>query len=196
MPTGYTANIPEGISFEQFVWQCARGMGALIMMRDEPGDAPIPERFEPSEYHNKKIAEAEVELSRLEGLTVDEAAKECSISHEKEETRKANRLAKNRQQIEAYKLMLKKATNWQPPTKDHEGFKEFMVDQIQKSVDFDDDEKLYQPSEILKTEAWLTERIAKAKWDIEYHTKNHKEEIERTESRNYWLAELRNSLSA
>jgi hypothetical protein len=36
MPTGYTAAIKDGISFEKFVWDCARGMGALVMMRDEP----------------------------------------------------------------------------------------------------------------------------------------------------------------
>lgn len=54
MPTGYTANVPDGITFEQFVWQCARGMGALVMMRDEPTGAPIPERFEPSDYNAKR----------------------------------------------------------------------------------------------------------------------------------------------
>lgn len=65
MPTGYTANVHDGITFEQFVWQCARGMGALVTMRDEPTGAPIPERFEPSDYNAKRLQEAKDELVRL-----------------------------------------------------------------------------------------------------------------------------------
>ncbi|KKK60691.1 hypothetical protein LCGC14_3021870, partial [marine sediment metagenome] len=30
MPTGYTACIKDGISFEKFVMQCARAMGACV----------------------------------------------------------------------------------------------------------------------------------------------------------------------
>ena len=47
MPTGYTAPIKDGISFNDFMWGCARAFGALIMMRDDPPGTPIPERFEP-----------------------------------------------------------------------------------------------------------------------------------------------------
>jgi len=38
MPTGYTNCIKDGVTFEQFVWKCARAMGALVMMRDEPSN--------------------------------------------------------------------------------------------------------------------------------------------------------------
>ncbi len=50
MPTGYTDAVKDGITFDQFVLGCARGMGALVMMRDEPSGTPIPERFEPSRF--------------------------------------------------------------------------------------------------------------------------------------------------
>ena len=50
MPTEYTDAIADGISFNDFMMKCARGMGALIMMSDEPSDAPILEQFEPSDY--------------------------------------------------------------------------------------------------------------------------------------------------
>lgn len=51
MPTGYTADLHDGkdVTFDQFVKQCARGMGALVTLRDAPWDAPLPERFEPSD---------------------------------------------------------------------------------------------------------------------------------------------------
>ena len=73
MPTGYTAAIADGVTFEQFALNCARAFGALIDMRDEPSDAPIPERFEPSNYHEKKIAEINDELVRLKEMSQDEA---------------------------------------------------------------------------------------------------------------------------
>lgn len=52
MPTGYTSPLYEGkeISFEQFALRCARNFGALVMMREEPLDTPIPEKFNPCEY--------------------------------------------------------------------------------------------------------------------------------------------------
>ena len=64
MPTGYTASVADGrvTEFAPFALQCARAMGALIMMRDEPHDAPIPERFEASDYYSKSLAEARERL--------------------------------------------------------------------------------------------------------------------------------------
>ena len=56
MPTGYTAAIAKDITFNDFVMQCAKAM--LIMMRDEPANAPIPERFEPGSHYVNKITEA------------------------------------------------------------------------------------------------------------------------------------------
>lgn len=53
MPTGYTAAVEDGTitEFDDFAWQCARAFGALIMMRDDPMSAPIPQKFEPTAEH-------------------------------------------------------------------------------------------------------------------------------------------------
>jgi len=60
MPTGYTYPVVEGkiTEFSDFALSCARAFGALITMRDDPHDTPIPETFEPSDYNAKKLAEA------------------------------------------------------------------------------------------------------------------------------------------
>lgn len=52
MPTGYTAGVKDGTvtDFKAFVMQCARAFGALIDMRDDPSDVPIPKSFAPSSY--------------------------------------------------------------------------------------------------------------------------------------------------
>jgi len=73
MPTGCTAKLmSEGQTFHEFIMQCARNFGALIMMRDDPWDAPIPDKFEPYGYHAKKLIEAREELKRLNNMSDEE----------------------------------------------------------------------------------------------------------------------------
>ena len=62
MPTGYTAKIADGQTFEEFILSCARAFGALVEMRDEPADAPIPEEFKPSAYHTTQIGVARAKM--------------------------------------------------------------------------------------------------------------------------------------
>jgi hypothetical protein len=65
MPTGYTAAVADGTitEFPDFAMQCARAFGTLVLMRDEPQDAAIPEKFEPAGrdkgamlFHESKFA--------------------------------------------------------------------------------------------------------------------------------------------
>lgn len=47
MPTGYTYPVCEGkiTEFPDFALSCARAFGALISMREEPMDAPLPDEI-------------------------------------------------------------------------------------------------------------------------------------------------------
>lgn len=60
MPTGYTHKIKDGMTFKEYALRCARNFGALMDMRDDPMDAPIP-IFTPSGYHEEKLIEGEFE---------------------------------------------------------------------------------------------------------------------------------------
>ena len=195
MPTGYTANVPDGITFEEFVWQCARAMGAMVTMRDAPAGAPIPERFEPSDYCARRMREAIEELGRLQNLTEQQVQTECEAEHRREEARRSERLAKNEAELAAYRKMLDQVKAWAPPTDEHEQLKEFMVDQLRKSIDFDDIRNHCQPQPMLDPAEWLAKRVAIAERDITHHTEQHKEEVARTEARNRWIAALRASLA-
>ena len=73
MPSAYTAAVSDGIDFKTFVLRCARAMGACVSMRDDPLDVPIPERFEPSDYHVRKTLEAEAQLETLRAMSPAEA---------------------------------------------------------------------------------------------------------------------------
>ena len=74
MPTGYTADVGDGkvVEFSEFVMQCARAFGALITMRDDPHDAPIPDEFSPDAYHQKALASAEERLREVEARTAEQ----------------------------------------------------------------------------------------------------------------------------
>lgn len=197
MPTGYTAKIKDGISFDEFIMSCARNFGALIMMRDEPSDAPIPERFEPSDYHEKKISEIEHSIEEITFLSEADAAEAAKADWEENEQRRLSRLLEIREQKKQYLNMLESVERWNPPTEDHVGLKDFMRDQIEKSIDFDCDESYYQqPEEKVSGEVWRADRLEKLHNDLGYHLKGHEEEVARTESRNEWLLALRQSLSA
>lgn len=196
MPTGYTANIKDGITFEQYAMQCARAFGALIMMRDEETGAEIPKKFEPDEYHSKAILAAREKLAALNAMSADEAAQCASEAWEKGEASRIERLAENKQTMRSYKDMLSKAQAWKPPSEAHEGLHKFMCEQLEKSIEFDDSEQFYSsPAPRITGQQWLAEAIAKAQHDIKYHTKGNIEEIARTDERNLWLSKLRESLN-
>jgi hypothetical protein len=76
MPTGYTAKLVEsGQTFEEFVLTCARAFGALIELRDEPLDAPIPETLEPHSYYAEAVVEAKKRLTNLLDMPEEEREK-------------------------------------------------------------------------------------------------------------------------
>lgn len=198
MPTGYTAAVQTGeiTDFSNFALQCARAMGALIMMRDKPSDVPIPDRFEPEvSYYDSKLAEASARLAQLRGMSpleVREAAQQAYAVDIRAEANYVERKDADRQRYEA---MLLKVADWVPPTQDHIGLKEFMVEQLESSIRFDCPEGGYwYPPTKLEPDAWLAGQIGAAEREIERQTAERAKEVERTEGRNRWLAILLPSL--
>lgn len=191
MPTGYTAPIKDGIEFNEFVWNCARAFGALVEMRDEAMGVPIPE-FTPGDYHEKALKEANGDLVRFLKMTTAEADKAALREHEKsyESFEKKNHDQANLKS--KYKAMLAKVEAWTPPTKEHEGMKKFMAEQIQESIKYDC--HVYDMPEAIRGKEWLKLQIEKAKRDIEYHTKEHAEEVKRCNDRNEWVKALASSV--
>lgn len=92
--------------------------------------------------------------------------------------------------------MLTKVQAWQPPSSDHAGFKDFMIEQLTKSIEFDCDLSYHtdNPPQLLTGEQYLGSKIAKSLKSIAYHKKEQLAEEERTEGRNRWIKQLRESL--
>lgn len=196
MPTGYTADIKDGISFEQFAMGCARGFGALMPMRDLPSSAEIPERFVASPYHLDQLTQARNLLRFYEGFSQEEAARKANEEFADAELNRNRRLHENKTMLERYQAMLRQAYEWEAPSEDHVELKKFMIQQIEDSMKWDDSsEYLSATTPQLTAEEWLESKKAKALKDVEYHKKEWAAEVERTESRNTWLQQLRESLA-
>jgi len=192
MPTGYTADIAKDISFEQFVWNCARAFGALVLMRDDPADAPIPESFAPSTSYQKWAEEARTRLTALEAMIPSEVEIAAAAAHEMAMASWRKQTAASTELRNKYNAMLSRVVQWTPPTPDHAGLRDFMVQQIQESIRFDCHDS--PVPECLEPTAWHAGQLEHHRRMLARYEQGQAEEIERTEGRNRWLKALRESV--
>lgn len=194
MSTGYTSQIEKGVTFKEFVLSCSRAFGALITMRDDPADTTIPDEIIPSDWNKTELKKAEEQLETLQSMTIEQVEKESfkeyleTINSYREKLRKDNELR------EKYLAMFNQVKAWQPPTPDHIGLKDFMISQIEQSINFDCIAD-HIPYPILKTvNEWLSGKIEECLKDIKYHTKEYADEVDRCAQRTAWIKALKQSL--
>ena len=197
MPTGYTAKLVEnGQSFPEFVMGCARAFGALIEMRDESADAPIPHEFKPSTYHADRLTEIRTELLRLQDMGNDEriafgrAAKEEDIARNREYIRKTEeenaRLAEMESQVKA----------WEPPTSEHQELKKFMLQQLFISKSITEYSQKGLATVLAKSPGtYYSDAVLSAENSISYHTEHLEDDVVRAKDRTNWVKQLRESLA-
>lgn len=194
MPTGYTAPVVDGemTSPADFILNCARAFGALVSLRDSPR-APIPDELQPSTYHAEQAEAAQARLDDLLTTDAGEAEAEARRAHDAAMGRWRDGRAKTDRVLGRLTEMRAAIVEWTPPTPDHEGLKEFMLDQLDQTIRYDGTFDTPAPEFVPGPER-LAARIAAAEWDIEYHTAEQERENERVAERNAWLAALRASL--
>lgn len=196
MPTGYTAGLKINTPFKEFALQCARGMGALITMRDDPHDARIPDEFKPSMFYKEHLEKSEAELARLKGLTEEGWHAEYEKYSKTTVTDRTRTREKDKDQAAIYKRMITLAEAWVPPTPDHDGMKKFMLEQLRSSLDHDVFGEEYMDKwRKVKTYAdWKVERLSGAARSVALDAQHWEKEQERTRERNEWVRALRESL--
>lgn len=194
MPTGYTGELYDGkkVKFEDFALRCARAFGALILMRDEPMDAKIPDRFEPSSYHVEALAKAKRLLPVAEGMSTAQAEKKSEAEFDKEMKHFNESIMESARRRKNYQDMIRQVNAWTPPTKDHTRLKEFMLEQLTSSIDFD----CHEPTKpFMQSGAeYRRDLIAQTKNDIKYHQDALNKEVELAMERTAWVKALRDSL--
>jgi hypothetical protein len=195
--TGYTYElVDKKLSFLQFAMRCARAFGALIEMRDEDMDAPIPDYFPPSDYHVNGKLEAEKTLARLRSISAEEAVAAERLSVSDSIARLEKSKAEEEEKRTFMQGVLSEVQAWKAPTPDHSGLRDFMIQQITTSLEGGDwyDKEIERLKNADLT-VLVSERIARAEKDIVYHAEKYREECARCAERTKWVRDLRESLN-
>jgi len=197
MPTGYTADITKGISFEQFALNCARAFGALVTMRDDPADAPIPSEFKPDGYAAKRLAQLQAELADINAMTAWQCKNAAISEYRQHRDYHIKGQKENAELREKYLHMLKQVEAWTPPTPEHEGLKKFMCEQITQSINFDCSDYHERALAELKPLSGSKWRAIKRS-ELSHQIQSQMEEKEKDEamaaSRTNWVQKLKTSL--
>lgn len=196
MPTGYTAHVADGeiTSLRGFAMLCARGMGALITMRDEPLSAPLPEKLEPNlAYYGPELEKAQALLAELPGLTAEECDARAMAEYDRDKAWRVEATDRQNAQRERYVRLLGEVEAWDCRA---EGLKDFMLDQLRKSIEFDCgvDYMERAPQRPMTGEEWRAWATSEAAQKVARYSEEVRKEHERTHARNAWLTALRESL--
>lgn len=196
MPTGYTADIKDGIDFKTFAMNCARAFDACVELRDDPpGGDKIPNEFVPSDYHEKKLSETREKIVELGAMSKGDRQAAADKEWEESEEYRLARLKEMSDLRKAYNKMLSEVNSWKPPTPEHVVLRDFMIQQITDSIKWDCAEEAYaEPLPRMSGDEWYSKQLFRLAKDSVYHEKKHKEEVLRAESRTKWVQDLRKSL--
>lgn len=196
MPTGYTAAVQDGkiTKLADFALSCARAFGALITMRDEPFDAPIPDEIKPSSHCAERAKEAQERIAKLDEMTP--AAAQAALENEikAHTSRKKKWAAEKAAQLARYNAMLVQVEAWHPPTAEHTELKDFMLNQLRDSIRGDCGGEYWEPKLPVTATEWVKAERAKAERDHSYYTAEDAKERERAAKRTAWVRDLKDSL--
>lgn len=128
-------------------------------------------------------------------MSLIDAESAAQKEYETELSEKEKGILRNVEQKKRYMDMLLLVRAWTPPTNDHVKLKEFMIDQITESIKFDcgdywTNKNIKRPSGKL----WRLRKINDALHDMALYNDKYLKEVERTDGRNQWIQQLRDSL--
>lgn len=181
MPTGYTSAVQDGTitKLKDFVLHC---IPALI------GEIPS----EQDQYYRNRLNETQEWLSDLLNMTPGEIERAAQEDYEKSLNRWLKSEADRQLFHGRYNNMLKMVRNWQPPTQEHDSLRGFMIEQLEKSVEFDCP-VIERPIEKSPQE-WYSHNIKEASGKIELYALEMIKELDKFEKNSAWMAELHKSL--
>jgi hypothetical protein len=197
MPTGYTAKVVKGQSFEEFVMGCARAFGALISMRDDPMDAPIPAELPHSAYYLDMIERYTAKLLELRALSSEECEHRAKVEADYCRKQAIEGRERARQERAAFATMVEKVEAWTPPTPAHQELKTFMLSQLRVSMGTDMDEWWEQQIANVQSrsgEEWRLIEIAVTERALIRFQGYADEEAKKVASNTGWVKALRESL--
>lgn len=200
MATGYTGVVTKNpnLTFTDFASQCARGMGAFIMQRDDSFDSPPIWKDKVRSYYRRAITKAKADVVRLSKMNKTRRAKYIVEQRNKKREYYLRAIGEAVVNRVRYVKMLLQVDAWQPPTPDHVEFKEFMKEQLTSSIEFDCNrarlqQKLNNLDGMSDDDLWQN-LLAESRWNLEYAEKSLADEKSRIAKRNAWKLALAQSI--
>lgn len=199
MPTGYTYSVQNGevTELKNFILTCAKEFGAFIHMRDY-GLSPDIKYREVGEYYLRRLENTKREFEEFKLLSDEEIQKQLDESYERRIKEQKEGLKRFDEQKQRYLDMIDKVKEWIPPTEDHIKLKEFALEQLNSSLEFDcsDSSRNYYLQEPFKdtVEEYRVYKIKSYLKDLEYYSKSYRDELESVEKANKWIRDLIESL--
>lgn len=184
-----TYNVGEGklTEFSDFALQCARAFGAFIHMRDDSGSAKLRYDTDNSSYHHEELAENLKKLAFFKTASNEELNARQNSEIEENYKRNCEYYKRYLEEDNRYRAMTEKVMTWNPPTSDHNGLKDFMIEQLRISMNNPKEPIRDVPKSVDKY------RDFKIKWyqnEVEYHTKEIGKQNNNVVSRNEWIDQL------
>ena len=187
--------IDDNLSFKDFMLRCARGFGALITMRDEPMDAPIPDTFEDNYYANS-VSNAEQTVANLKAMT---DAEKLAYG----ETKKNEAVEAAIQSVVEYRREYQKAWDtldqvraWAPPSSDHIEYKNQVIKWLTDSLDgYKFYDTLIEEAQAKDPITFYNDALKTAERDIVYYKEEAVKEADRNANRSAWVQQLKASLA-
>lgn len=199
MPTGYTYSVQNGevTELKNFILTCAKEFGAFIHMRDD-GLSPDIKYREVGEYYLRRLENTKREFEEFKLLSDEEIQKQLDESYERRIKEQKEGLKRFDEQKQRYLDMIDKVKEWIPPTEDHIKLKEFALEQLNSSLEFDcsDSSRNCYLQEPFKdtVEEYRVYKIKSYLKDLEYYSKSYRDELESVEKANKWIRDLIESL--
>ena len=196
MATGYTHDVKDGKvrDFRTFALRCARGMGACIMQRDDPMNEP-PKQEVLTDHYSKRLAELRAEMEVVRAWTDEEAAAASAADHTGQVVAHERRVAAQVTTLSNYRAMEAQVQAWTPPTTEHQGLKDFMLEQLSESIKWDCHE-VTPPESALSGEAFKRVSIDICLRNLLDTEVYQAREVAAVTSHSQWIADLYAALPA
>ncbi len=187
MATGYTYPVVDGeiTKLNEFVWSCARAFFYQDSM-------PASLEAQPSPHHQEEMVKARVRLIEALILTENQAEKMAREEYTTQLQEEAEYIRNETIRNDRIQKMLDQVNAWIPPSNDHDGLKDFMIQQLTTSLR--DTWKGTTKLKLLSGAEFMAEKIKSAQWDVDYHTKHWREDRERAANVTRWLQALNQSV--
>jgi hypothetical protein len=189
-----TNKVIEGADFPEFAMECARAFSPLISLRDSP-DAPIPKRIEPATKVNlDMLREARMRKAEVETMTTGEAEQEAEIevaTYKQRMDEMRRELAEAAGKLRAVRAEVER---WTPPSPDHEPLKQYMLDQLDREIEWQTRPVDNNELERIDGEEWRRRMVTKLDAEIMRAENVIAEKRQAAEYATRWLVELRASL--